>query len=198
MTQNDAEELQILTESVESIVLTLISEKSKELTQSQDPIEFEKDRWNEAPHLLPILANKMAEKMIQYGGVGLSMNQVGLRGRMFVMRTHPDITVCVNPRIVDASQEEVLMEEGCLTYPGLHVKVKRPAHLRVRYQTATGETVTEKLTGLTARVFQHQLGVINGEKFFDLAKPLARELALRKWNKFRKQLNLKRKFGYAV
>lgn len=142
------------------------------------------------------LANQLAELMLKYGGIGLSANQVGLPHRVFVMRTNPTITACFNPRVVDASADVALIEEGCLSYPGLHVKIKRPAHVKVRYQTVTGETVTEKFTGLTARVFLHELDHMNGENFIDKAGTLAKEMALRKWKKMQKQINLKRKLGF--
>lgn len=174
------------------------------LVQDNDPILREEmpfldfEAYKDNPQEIVETANAMAEKMLKYGGVGLSANQVGLRLRMFVMRTHPEITVVVNPRIVDSSEEEVVMVEGCLSFPGLQVKLKRPAHIRVRYQNAFGETVTDKLTGLTARVFQHELDHLDGKNFIDRAGPLAKDVALRKWNKLRKQLNLKRKFGYGI
>ena len=176
--------------------LKLVPDNDPELTTVQPEVNF--DDWKDRPNELIDLVNKMGEKMIRYQGVGLSANQVGIKGRIFVMRTTPQITACINPRIVDASQEEVLIEEGCLTYPGLHVKISRPAHIRVRYQTVTGETITEKLTGLTARVFQHELDHLDGINFFDRAKPFARTRAIERWNKLRKSLNLKRKTFYGT
>lgn len=143
-----------------------------------------------------MVANNIAEFMFKTGGIGLSANQLGLPYRMFVMRTAPNLTVCINARIVDSSQEDVMMEEGCLSYPGLHVKIKRPAHIKVRYQTVTGETVTEKFTGLTARVFQHELDHMNGMNFLDRAGAMAREVAMRKWEKQKKLIKLKRKSVY--
>lgn len=143
-----------------------------------------------------VLANQLAELMLRSGGIGLSANQAGLPHRMFVMRTHPTITLCINPRVVDQSSDEVLLEEGCLSYPGLHVRIKRPAHIKVRYQTATGETVTEKITGLTARVFLHELDHMDGTNFLDRAGKMAKDVAIRKYNKMKKLNNAKRRMGY--
>ena len=142
------------------------------------------------------LANLLGTLMLKYGGLGLSANQLGLPYRCFVMRTAPEITAVFNPRIVDQSDETALLEEGCLSYPGLHVKIKRPAHIKVRFQTVTGETVTDKYTGLTARVFLHELDHLEGKNFIDRAGKLAKDVAMRKWKKLAKVNNLKRKFGY--
>ena len=170
--------------------LTLVPDDHPLLSQTLPNYEFPADVDT------VMVANKLAELMFKYNGIGLSANQVGLPYRIFVMRTAPNLTVCVNPRLVDVSQDVALLEEGCLSYPGLHVKIKRAAHIKVRYQTVTGETVTEKFTGLTARVFQHELDHMNGVNFMDRAGTMAKEIAMRKWGKLKKLNKLKRKFGY--
>jgi len=133
------------------------------------------------------LGNALAQFMLDNGGIGLAANQVGLSHRMFVMRTHPEVTIVINPRLVDHSHEQVVLEEGCLSYPGLHVKVKRPAHIRVRFQDHTGAVRTEKYTGLAARVFLHELDHLNGLDFLNRAGPLARQRALERWKKLNKK-----------
>ena len=142
------------------------------------------------------LVNSLAETMFKHNGIGLSANQVGFPHRIFVVRTHPEVTAFINAKIVDESTDLVLMEEGCLSYPGLHVKIKRPAHIKVRFTDAYGQTHTEKFTGLTARVIQHELDHMDGLNFLNRAGPLAKESAMKKWKKLKKQVNLKRKLGY--
>jgi len=107
------------------------------------------------------LAKDLAEAMIKNNGLGLSANQLGLPYRVFVITGTP-IYACFNPRIVDASKEEVMMEEGCLSYPNLFIKIKRPAAIRVRFNLPNGEIRNETFEGLTARVFQHELDHLNG------------------------------------
>jgi peptide deformylase len=170
--------------------LKLVPETNELLSQVLPKFEFPEEVN------LPELVNSMTELMLKYNGIGLSANQLGLSHRLFIMRTAPNITVCINPRLVDVGTEVALMEEGCLSYPGLHVKIKRAAHIKVRYQNINGEVITDKFTGLTARVFQHELDHMNGENFLDRAGKVAKDVALRKWNKLKKLNNLKRKFGY--
>jgi len=74
------------------------------------------------------LTDKMYELMKKYGGIGLSANQIGLPFNMFVMGDHPNLEngmklTCFNPMIISKSEEEVVMEEGCLTFPFLFTSI---------------------------------------------------------------------------
>lgn len=146
------------------------------------------------PPIDPIeLAHILADTMIKHRGMGLSANQIGLPHRAFVMQTNP-VLVCFNPWIVDQGNETIAMDEGCLSYPGLFVKITRPRNIRVRYTLPNGQTETQKFQGLTARIFQHELDHMNGINFLDRAKPVAKDLALRKYKKLKKINNLRNKF----
>ena len=89
-----------------------------------------------------------------------------------------------NPRIVDISSEMVYLEEGCLSYPNLWVKIKRPKKIKVRFTNPDGQTETRVFDGMSARVFQHELDHLDGilhvkraNKFhLDQAKKLAKKL----------------------
>ena len=107
------------------------------------------------------LYNDLAETMRENEGMGLSANQIDVRTRAFVMRAEEIIGV-FNPRVVDVSTETVTLEEGCLSYPNLFVKIKRPKSIKVRFTTPDGETSTKTFTGITARVFLHELDHLNG------------------------------------
>jgi len=132
----------------------------------------------------------LAKLMRDSKGLGLSANQVAdetnfggsLRYRIFVMRADPNI-VCINPRVVSASTNLEQLEEGCLSFPGLLVKVKRPKVCRVRFQQPNGETVTEQYIGMAARVFQHELSHLNGEAFFKEVSRLRLDMSIRKAKK---------------
>ena len=107
------------------------------------------------------LYTNLAETMRENEGMGLSANQIGVRTRAFVMRGE-NIVGVFNPRVVDVSTETVLLEEGCLSYPNLFVKIKRPKSIKVRFTTPDGETSTKIFTGMTARVFLHELDHLDG------------------------------------
>ena len=108
------------------------------------------------------LAHMLAQTMLKHNGLGLSAIQIGIPYRVFTMKTNPIMT-CFNPKIIDIGEGDVLLEEGCLSYPNLFVKIKRPNNIRVRFTLPNGETVTEKYTGITSRIFQHELDHLDGK-----------------------------------
>jgi peptide deformylase len=79
----------------------------------------------------------------------------------------------------------VYLEEGCLSYPNLWVKIKRPKKIKVRYTNPDGKTETRVFDGMSARVFQHELDHLNGilhikranRIHLDQAKKLAKKLS---------------------
>lgn len=110
------------------------------------------------------LANILLENLHHYNGLGLSANQIGLPYRACALRFDP-LLVMFNPRIVDTSNEQVLLEEGCLSYPHLFIKIKRPKHIRVRYSDPFGNIKTDKFTGMTARAILHEMDHLDGIVF---------------------------------
>lgn len=110
----------------------------------------------------------LRDKMIEEKGVGLSACQLGIMTRVFVIGnpSEPDDIIGVfNPLIVDYDEETVVYEEGCLSYPGMFIKIKRPRGIRVRYRGWDGEAGTTRYEGYTARIFQHEYDHLNGITF---------------------------------
>lgn len=129
------------------------------------------------PPMDPIeLAHVLAEHMLKYNGMGLSANQLGLPYKAFAIKANP-IIVCFNPLIVDESEDKIYLEEGCLSYPSLFVKVKRPKTIKVRYTEPNGNTVTRVLDGLTSRIFQHEYDHLQGINFTKRASKIHLEQA---------------------
>lgn len=126
-------------------------------------------------------AQNLVKFMYDNNGLGIAANQVGTPYRIFAMRGHPENFVCFNPKIVQPSEAEVVLEEGCLSYPGLLVKIKRPQHVRARFTTPNGDTITRQFTGMTARVFQHEYDHLDGIVFHSKANKFHRDQAMRKW-----------------
>lgn len=125
----------------------------------------------------------LVKNMIDHNGLGLSANQIGYPYRVFAMRTTPKNTVVFNPKIIHYEPETEILDEGCLSFLGLVVKIKRYKLIRVRFAYPNGEIKTETYKGLTARIFQHELGHLNGEIFYDLATRYHRDLAERQMKK---------------
>ena len=126
------------------------------------------------------ILDNMIESMKHYGGIGLSANQVGLALRMFVFGDNKHYIPCFNPRIIAYSDKKVPMEEGCLTYPGLFVKIIRPEWITVTFEDENRELHEETFRDLLARVFQHEYDHMEGIDFRNLAGRLSLDMAQRK------------------
>lgn len=133
----------------------------------------------------PFDPTEFSKQLIKFvydnNGLGIAANQVGTQYRIIAMRGSPENFVCYNPRIITPSDQQVILDESSLTYPGLVVKVKRAQHIRCRFQTPNGDTRTETFTGMSARVFQHLLDHLDGNLFFNKANRYHRDKALNKW-----------------
>jgi peptide deformylase len=172
----------------EVVVPELVPENHPALSAQTELFDFAN------PPIDPVeLAHILAQALIKHRGLGISANQLGLPYRAFAMATNP-IQVCFNPRIVDAGNEVALLDEGCLSYPGIFVKIKRPKNIKVRYTQPNGETLTATFTGMTARIFQHELDHQDGKNFLDLAGPMAKKLALKRHEKQKKIQKLRKQF----
>lgn len=144
----------------------IITHPNPILQEECEPFDFKN------PQMDPVkLAEILYDNMIHYNGIGLAANQIGLQFQAFIMRGSPCYVV-INGRIVDESEEKVYLEEGCLSYPDLFCKIRRPLHIKVRFADPTGEMQNEKFTGMTARVFQHEMDHMQGLDCFRLASPI--------------------------
>jgi peptide deformylase len=161
---------------IELKALELIPETSEILKQKQRDFDFEN-----LPYDPKDLAFKMNECMIKNNGLGLSACQVGIRYKVFVMRVDSVEPLAIfNPRIVSVSENEVSMKEGCLSFPLLHMNIKRPDAVRIRFQTADGETKTQQFIGMSARVALHELDHLDGITYLNRATSFELQRATRK------------------
>jgi peptide deformylase len=117
-------------------------------------------------------AARMLELMYEGGGIGLAANQVDLPYRLVVLNLTADPTrpeheqVLVNPIILER-EGEVESTEGCLSLPGLVVKLTRAATLRVSAGDLDGNVVDRVVTGLEARAWQHEVDHLDGVLIID-------------------------------
>ena len=114
------------------------------------------------------LSKVLIDNMIHHNGIGISANQIGIWERAFAMVRdieNNEVMVCFNPRIVKSYSEEVEMEEGCLSYPELFLKIKGPDKIIVKYEDEDKKTHKLKLQGLASRVFQHEYDHMEGIDF---------------------------------
>lgn len=138
------------------MIYDLVPSNDPILRQKMEPFDFSN------PPIDPLdLVSNLAETMLHHNGIGISANQCGLPYRVFIIKG-VELIPCFNPRIVDTSEDTLSLEEGCLSFPNLFVKIKRPQVIKVRYALPNGEVVTQQYQDLTARVFQHELDHLDG------------------------------------
>ena len=139
---------------------------------------LEVDRFDER---LVDEVRRMGGLMNDAMGIGLAATQVGVMHRVLVYRVEPDAPVAalVNPVIEWHGDEVELMDEGCLSLPGVLVEVERPVHIRVRAHDERGDGLLIEASGLEARVIQHEIDHLDGTLILDRTSRDQRKQAMR-------------------
>ncbi|WP_019208879.1 peptide deformylase [Phocaeicola abscessus] len=153
--------------------------------------EVAEDITPDYPHLKELIAN-LYETLDHADGVGLAAPQVGLNIRVVVINLDivsddiPElkgyIHTFINPHVIETNDEMEDMEEGCLSLPGIHERVRRPTKVHVRYLDENFQEHDEWKEGYVARVMQHEFDHLNGKLFIDYLSPLRRQLIRGKLN----------------
>lgn len=138
---------------------------------STDPVELEK---------------QLIELMLAYDGIGLAANQIGIEARVFVIghRDNPEgAQAFFNPMVVATVDELDDLEEGCLSFPGIYVNIKRPKKILARWQNSKGEWQESEFDGYNCKCFLHELDHLEGIVFQDRVSTLKWALAVKKTKK---------------
>jgi len=163
------------------MILKLLPDTDPKIKQVSEPFNFDD------PQMDPLeLYNNLADTMCSMKGIGLSAIQAGIPLRVFVIgdpNQRESVIPVFNPKIVSVSEEKDYYEEGCLTFNGLWVKIKRPLGIRARFKDVRGRAETKKFSGLTARVFQHEYDHLDGIIFKERASKYHLDQAMRKLRK---------------
>jgi len=134
------------------------------------------------------LIEDMLESMYAAEGIGLAAIQVGMPKRVLVMdlaqkegRREP--RAYINPKILWASEETTVVEEGCLSVPDVWEEVERPSRIRAEFLDRDGKLQTIEAEGLLATCLQHEMDHLDGILFVDHLSKLKRSITLRKLQK---------------
>ena len=138
----------------------------------------EVDRFDES---LASQVSRMAGLMNDALGIGLAAPQLGVSQRLLVYRVGPDapVVALANPEIEWRSEEADILEEGCLSLPGVQLDIERPIHVRVRARDEQGAVRTVEASGLEARVIQHEMDHLDGVLILDRGSREQRKQAMR-------------------
>lgn len=145
----------------------------------------------EYPKLKELVAD-MFDTMYKSDGVGLAAPQIGLSIRAIVIDTnvmaedYPECKgfkrVLINARIVERNDEEIGLEEGCLSLPGIHEKVSRPTRVKIKYMDEDFIEHEEIVEGFNARAVQHEYDHLEGKLFIDHISAIRKQLIKSKLN----------------
>jgi peptide deformylase len=131
--------------------------------------------------------DEMVQMMRAQNGVGLAAPQVGITKRFLVMM-NPDtgeVFKMINPVITSRSAEQAVIEEGCLSVLGpddlpVYANVTRPAVVTIEWTGIDGKGYAAEMSGIMARIAQHETDHLDGILFIDYLPPAKREMVMRK------------------
>jgi peptide deformylase len=137
------------------------------------------------------LVDDMADSMYAADGIGLAAVQIGVAKRVIVIdldqkegKQNP--RAFINPKILWASDEMAVFEEGCLSVPEIWDDVERPARIKAEYLDLDGKKVEIEADGMLATCLQHEMDHLEGVLFIDHFSRLKRSIAMRKLAKAKK------------
>ena len=144
----------------------------------------------ENPSFNPVdLKEQMVDFMLSNNGIGLSANQIGLDAQVFVMGdSKENSTICINPTVLQYTSETVLDIEGCLSFPNLFVKVKRPKKILAKWYNEDLEEQIVKIEGYSAKCYLHEWDHLHGITFKDRVSKIKWDMANKKARKLEKAL----------
>ncbi|QRM45433.1 peptide deformylase [Rhizobium sp. BG4] len=134
---------------------------------------------------LKTLAGDLLETMREAPGVGITAAHIGVFKRLFVLELSKadGVRNYVNPEIISSSPMLVRQTEGSVSMPGATEDVERPASIRLRYQTLSGEMKEEDADGFLAICIQHEIDQLDGIFWLQRLSKLKRDRLIRKWDK---------------
>ena len=110
------------------------------------------------------LAGDMIETMLEYRGIGLSANQIGVNKNLAALyiEDKTKIIMVANIKIMRYTKETDILNEGCLSCPGVSVPIKRCLGIEIEANRLSGEKINLRFEGFDARILQHEFDHLNG------------------------------------
>lgn len=134
------------------------------------------------------LKKEMVDFMLLNNGIGLSANQIGLDAKVFVMGDKVEnSTICINPTVLQYTSDTQNDYEGCLSFPNIYMRVKRPKEILAEFYDENLEKQTVKIADYSAKCYLHELDHLLGITFKDRVSKLKWDMAVKKARKLEKQ-----------
>jgi len=184
---------------------TAVAAGIKKVEDKVEPLQVYDDTFHmlsvPIPEFLGVLPNPSMTNLVKrlkmtmklYSGLGLAANQCAVKERVFVIGTDQFQMACINPKVLETSEEIVKDTEGCLSFPAFFLSIPRPKWVDVEFTDENGQRKQTRLDGLTARCFLHELEHLNGVKFTSHVGSVAMLQAKRKQEKLIKKIVRRKK-----
>ena len=118
------------------------------------------------PEISQLMEN-MEATLMKINGAGLAANQVGELKRLIIISADKEFLELINPKVIRKSKETEIIEEGCLSFPGLWLKIKRAKEVEIRAEDKEGREIKIAARDTQARVLQHEIDHLEGILFID-------------------------------
>ncbi|MEA2006645.1 MAG: peptide deformylase [Patescibacteria group bacterium] len=143
-----------------------------EIVKYPDPVLRQKSEEvkNPTDSKIKRLIADMTATLRAHEGLGLAAPQIGHSLQLCIIEVDDELFVLINPKVKNVSGEQVLMEEGCLSFPGKFLPIQRPKKIKIKALDANGKKQVIRAKGLLARVLQHEVDHLDGTLFIDRAK----------------------------
>ncbi len=135
---------------------------------------------------LKTIATEMHKFVRDVNAIGLAAPQVGLNLRLFVLNSVEDEITCINPEIIMASSDTFDNQEGCLSFPGLFLKVPRPKFVNASWINLDGIRVTQQLENEVTGAWMHEFDHVNGMLFSDRVGKVSLMMARKRAEKLKR------------
>lgn len=139
----------------------------REIRLFGDPVLKTSCREVGAPSSVNQLVSDLLETCDLPGRAGVAANQIGVDQRVFSYKVDGQLGYLINPVITSRSEETELMEEGCLSVPGVWSNVSRSVQVTIIGKQLDGTDVEIEASGLLAQVFQHECDHLDGKLYLD-------------------------------
>jgi len=118
----------------------------------------------------------MLETMENNNGIGLAAPQVGKSVKLCVIKLDGKTHILINPEIISKSWRKIIAEEGCLSFPGQYIPVKRSRSVKVVAQDRNGKAITIAAEGLFSRALLHEIDHLDGILYIDKRAKLPKKI----------------------
>lgn len=146
-------------------MLTIVTHPNKILRQQARELKKDELQNFEIQNLI----DEMSETMKEKDGIGLAAPQIGKSLQIIIVQKNNETQAFVNPKIISSSWRKNIMEEGCLSLPGIYCEVKRAKKIKMKALSRKGEEVKIVAENLFARVIQHEVDHLEGILIIDRA-----------------------------